>query len=895
MPENTLFHVLPNGLAVLFIKDDRFPLLVQRLYVRCGAALERPEEKGVAHLVEHMVFKRLLDGQPLARVVENAGGRLNAATGYDHMVFYLDVPADAWELGLRVLDGLTGNQPFAVADLEVEKKVVLAELDRHRDQPSQVLFETLQGLVWKQTGYEQGILGNSATIENFQVNALEQFVNRYFQPQNMLLLFCGQFDSRHCLQAISEIFGKRKQGEKSIVQQGKWLLDRGFGIRQESWLSCRGKGIGQSMHRTKPGILCFPQPWNKIYLGLGFKLPGLNSPHVPGLEVLAELLGGDRSSVFYRKYRQERRMVDVLAVDSIQLAQVGMFVCTFELDAGQLRSFWPELIRELAGLSELTIAQDDLERVKLSLQDSLFQAKETLSGLASKLGYFQFFEKGLEAEHRYLYALKRVDLGELRELAARYLSLEHLQAVCFYPQDCVVERDELLCPVHSCLRSPCSFSGVRQIKKRQDFLSGPQLMELGPNCILCMQHDDSLPYLALDLTWTGGDLLLDQCKQGLAALTASALVRGTASLSATEYNKYLDNRAVYLEFYAGRDYFSLTSKFQSRFSSELFPLFLENIWQPSFAEEEVDKAKQDQVAQILSYQETALGQISRELFPFMFVDHPFALYHLGQAPGERISKQETPNKGDLGLLALGTNALTDYWYNQRLQPWVLSVCGQFSEEEAVDFAERLFKQRIVQPDQTEQGELSEANWEQEHELVLTLPDRNQAHFLVAFPLPPTLGHPLASQVTLLRRILSGQDGLLFRRLREEQGLCYIVSPLFWRTRFFSLLGIYIGTFAQQFEKAVQGVQDVLTDLGNGLLDREALSRAKKLVEVDFYRNQQPLLKRSSEASELLLAGQPLDYQHKLLHALKLLDAEALQSLVRDHLVWERGYRIAVLP
>ena len=137
---------LKNGLSVLILKDSRFPLVSTRLYVHAGSVYEKPEQAGISHVLEHMVFKGT-EHRPkgeVSRQVEAAGGYLNAATSYDYTVYITDMPARHWKLGLDVARDMAFNAILDPAELESEKQVVLSELDmRMKDNPRGRLFERL--------------------------------------------------------------------------------------------------------------------------------------------------------------------------------------------------------------------------------------------------------------------------------------------------------------------------------------------------------------------------------------------------------------------------------------------------------------------------------------------------------------------------------------------------------------------------------------------------------------------------------------------------------------------------------------------------------------------------------------------------------------------------------
>lgn len=126
---------MPNGLSVLILKDTRFPLVSTRLYVHAGSSYETPDQAGISHVLEHMVFKGT--GQPPQKRHQPGsgirGGYLNAATSYDYTVYITDMPDRHWKLGMDVVRDMAFHPTLDPQELESEKNVIVAELQRGED------------------------------------------------------------------------------------------------------------------------------------------------------------------------------------------------------------------------------------------------------------------------------------------------------------------------------------------------------------------------------------------------------------------------------------------------------------------------------------------------------------------------------------------------------------------------------------------------------------------------------------------------------------------------------------------------------------------------------------------------------------------------------------------
>ena len=169
---------LPNGLSVLILKDTRFPLVSTRLYVHAGSSYETPDQAGISHVLEHMVFKGT-DSRPksaISQEVESAGGYLNAATSYDYTVYIPDMPDRHWKLGMDVVRDMAFHPTLDPQELESEKNVIVAELQRGEDDPGSRMFKTLLADTLKGTPYDRPIIGYEKTIRALTTQNLRDYI-----------------------------------------------------------------------------------------------------------------------------------------------------------------------------------------------------------------------------------------------------------------------------------------------------------------------------------------------------------------------------------------------------------------------------------------------------------------------------------------------------------------------------------------------------------------------------------------------------------------------------------------------------------------------------------------------------------------------------------------------
>lgn len=884
----TVVRKLPNGLTVLIREDDRFPLVSLRLYVHAGSAYERPDQAGISHLLEHMVFKgtEKRPGSAVATDVEKTGGYLNAATSFDYTVYLTDMTKDHWKTGLDVLKDMAFHASLNPADLEAEKDVVIAELKRGEDNPGQRLFRMIQQQAFKGTPYADPIIGYEKTVRAISRDDMRAYIERLYQPQSMLLVICGNVTPDQALAEAEALFGDLRN-TRPVTPPASLegaLAPKGFTATVEAG------------------------PWQKVHLALALPVPGRGDVRAAQYDVLAQLLGGDATSRFYRTYKYEKRLVDSISVGNYDLERLGALYIQVTLDADKLPAFWEAFSKDLAGLSSATFTQDELSRAKLNIEDDLFRSKETLSGYASKLGSFAFFGDNERGESNYLSVVRDTDQRVLTDLLKTTFRPDALSLAVLLPEGAqppqagkapAPEKTSEKAPEKNADKpanaaAPSSPSSADQWKswltnaltakwKSPDAdkaraaqagkAGGPEVIDLGQGRTLILTPDTTLPYVAVTMTFSGGDSLLTEKDQGLAAFAASLLSKGTKKLSATAMEDYLADRAASFSATAGKQGFSVNMNFPARFTADMFDLLQSSLVTPAMKDDEASRVSENQVAAITAREDQPTGLAFRRMFPFLFGGHPYGFLQLGEK--DRVA-------------AFTAKDAKEFWREQTLRPWALSVCGSYDKEAILAAVKKL-----PVPAKKEKTVDAPA-WGKNKELDLKLPGRQQAHLLMVFP-AVGYGNPDEAGLDLLQNILAGQSGLLFRDLRDKQSLGYSVTAFPWKSAKTGALIFYIGTEPGKLPQAEAGFRSVIKELHNELLPAEELERGKNQIRGDYYREHQSLASRSSEAAALTILGLPLDYARNMVDKSQAIDAKAIQELARKYLQPDKAYMVVVKP
>src|SRR3954466_13180013 len=333
--------VLPNGLKVLIKPDFSAPVVAIVTYVNAGYFDETDDIVGIAHVLEHMYFK----GTPtrgvgeIAKQTKAVGGYLNAATIYDHTVYYTVLPASGFAQGLEVQADAYARSLIDADELARELEVIIQEAKRKADNPGAVVTETLYELLHDRHRIRRWRIGREPGLRALTRDALVGFYRNFYHPGNTVLSIVGDIDPDDALLTVQEKYGSIPSGDP---QRQAGPIEEGVsGFRHREWSG----DIGQTQ------------------LAFGWRTPGTTHPDTAALDLLAVVLGSGRASRLYRAVR-ERRLASSISSYNYTPTEIGVFVvhaeCKPENTADAARAAWDQL----RAIRDGEVGELEIERAK---------------------------------------------------------------------------------------------------------------------------------------------------------------------------------------------------------------------------------------------------------------------------------------------------------------------------------------------------------------------------------------------------------------------------------------------------------------------------------------------------------------------------------------------------
>jgi zinc protease len=396
-PHQPRRHFLPNGVTLIVEEHRASDVVALQLWVKAGARDEAPSELGLAHYLEHMVFKGTPARPPgfVDREVERIGGRMNAGTSLDSTYYHTVLPADRVAPGIEMLADIAVNATLDAGLLDNEKSVVLEEMRLWEDSPRRILGTRLYANVFAGHPYGRPVIGRSDLITALTRERLAAFYRRHYVPEAFTLVVVGAVN-------LDEVVTTAR---------------RAFGPLPRSRLERLPPPV-PAVPRPRPEEI--QRPGTHAYLGLGWLGPRLDHAETPAVDLLVAILGHSRSSRLIRGLRERLALVSAVDAGFVPMEAAGIITITAQTEPGNLARAEAEVMSEIRRLGDGGVTAAELRRAVTGAEAQHEFAMETAEGRATALGRAATVWR-LEEELAYVARLHAVTLEQIKLAARRYL------------------------------------------------------------------------------------------------------------------------------------------------------------------------------------------------------------------------------------------------------------------------------------------------------------------------------------------------------------------------------------------------------------------------------------------------------------------------------------------
>jgi zinc protease len=852
-------HRLENGLKVLLFPDGSKPTVTVNLTVFVGSRHEGYGEAGMAHLLEHMLFKGTPDHPAVPKALQARGADFNGTTWLDRTNYYETLPAteDNLEFAIRLEADRMVNSYVKGEDLVSEMTVVRNEFERGENMPAYVLAQRMMATAFEWHNYGKSTIGNRADIERVPIESLQRFYRKYYQPDNAMLVVAGRFEEKQALELIGKYFGVLKKPERVLEQT-----------------------YTEEPEQDGERLVTLRRVGDVAVVGAVYHIPAGAHPDYPAVDVLESVLTQQPAGRLYKALVEQKKAAEVSGA-AYALHDPGTLRFMAEVATGNS----PEAVLDtLLDTIELVIdrgvTKEEVERVKQRLLKQRELAAADTAEIAVELS-----EWAAQGDWRlyFLYRdrLEQVTVDDVNRVARSYLQPTNRTVGLYIP----TEQPQRT-PVPA---TPALAEMIGDYKGRELTAAG-EAFDVNPAKIearTTRTKIDGIQVALLPKKTRGNTVVLRLTlrygdKQSLAGLTKAAeflpslMTRGTKQLTRQQLADLLDKNLATLSAagQAGEATFAIQTKRDNL--PAVLDLLRQVLREPTLPTSELDVLRQqsrsDLEQGLTDPQALAVRKVQRTLSPYPATDVRYIA----------TIEEELKQLQDLEPSVL-RKLHAEFLGSQAGQ---LVVVGDFDAEPTLAALQQILQGWKAKQPYERFGRTGKVDVPGELVRIET-PDKANAFFFAGHVMPMNDSNP-DYPALVIGNYVFGAGALSSRlgdRIRQREGLSYGVgsamrsSSLDERTS----LSLYAITNPANMDKVVAAVREELTLLLKDGVTQTELDAARQgfLQHQEVARTEDPNLARVLE--DTLYAGRTMDYYTKLEAGIRELTPETVAYAFRKHI------------
>jgi zinc protease len=411
---------LDNGLRLIVQEDHRSPVVVSQVWYRAGSIDEVNGKTGVAHVLEHMMFKgtkKIKAGQ-FSRLIAAAGGKENAFTSADYTCYFQQLEKSKLPLSFELEADRMANLQLTKEEFDKEIKVVMEERRwRTDDKPQALVNEAFQGAIYRAHPYSRPVVGFMNDLENMTYEDAREWYNNWYAPNNATLVVVGDVKAEDVYKLAKQYFGKLKP--KVLPARKPQVEPPQIGERR----------------------LIVKAPAKQAYILMGYHVPALNDADKDwepyALEVLAGVLSGNTAARLNQKLVRESQLaVDASAgYDLLTRGRLSLFEMDGTPSEGKtVAEIEAALVQQIENIKTSGVTDAELDRVKAGVIAADVYQRDSMFYQAMQIGTVETIGFSWKILDGYQAKLRAVTSEQVQAVAKKYLVKDNLTIATLDPQ-----------------------------------------------------------------------------------------------------------------------------------------------------------------------------------------------------------------------------------------------------------------------------------------------------------------------------------------------------------------------------------------------------------------------------------------------------------------------------
>ncbi|MED5579221.1 MAG: pitrilysin family protein [Nitrospinota bacterium] len=411
---NVFEYKLANGLKILLLPDNRAPMIISKIWYGVGSRDESPGKTGIAHFLEHMMFKgtKKYGLKVFSNLIKKSGGSHNAFTSFDYTGYYEKLPSSKLELAIKLEADRMKNLKLDPTEFELERKVVLEERrSRVDDNPVNYLFEKLRQKSFTSHTYANPIIGWEEDLKKISLKNMESFYKRFYVPENATFVVVGDLKISETIKIIKKHFGKIKSDgsfKRKVLTEPPQKEERSILVKRNASLP---------------------------YFAMAYHTPNWKHPDAAALALLEYILsGGESSRIYQRLVRKESIALSAGAEYRYLSYDTDLFYFYAQPSGGiPVSKIKKVFYEELKKITTFKVSHSELERAIKGIEASSVFSMDShyyramMLGRSAVCGNWKIIKN-------YLKKIRKVSPEEILRVAKKYFHAKNRTIAELIPQ-----------------------------------------------------------------------------------------------------------------------------------------------------------------------------------------------------------------------------------------------------------------------------------------------------------------------------------------------------------------------------------------------------------------------------------------------------------------------------
>lgn len=853
-------YIFENGLKLLLYVDKSQPKITVNCTVFVGSRHEGNGEAGMAHLLEHMLFKGTELHKNIPELLKDRGADSNGTTWFDRTNYFetLNATDENLEFAIRLEADRLVNSKILNEDLQKEFTVVRSEFEQGENDPFAVLEQRMFSSAYQWHTYGRSTIGNRSDIERVPINSLKAFYRKYYRPDNTMLIIAGRFDEKKALSLVQKYFGVLPRPNSPLP-------------------------VTYSVEPPQDGdrITIVRRVGETQLVGAMYHIPAGGDPEFAAVDVLATLLSDQPNGRLYKELVDTKKAADVTG-GAYAFYDPGTMFFIAQVPKGKLiAEAQSALIETLEGISSRPITSEEVERAKRQLLNQREMETSKTDTLAISLS-----DWAAQGDWRYFFlyrdAVEKTTVEQVQLAALKYLVQNNRTVGLFLP----TERSERIqIPERPNPKDlVADYRGREAISEGEQFEPTPKNIEgrlvrgklkTGvPYAFLPKKTRGSTVNLTMHLRF--GDEKSLHGKVIACKLLGRLMERGTTSLDFQKINDRKDELKVKMNLMSAPQLLRVTLETKREKLGEVLTLLEDILRHPAFDEEEFSILR-DQYITALEEQRHDPGYLAslavrRALRPYKRGDVRYV--STIDEDLEDLKKLKLSDVKDIHAKYLsgteGEVAIVGDFEPAEVEPKLSAMLSNWKS--------RVPYQRVSN---------SATTGVKVPMMVIETPDKADSNYLASQQYALRDDHPKYPAMLIGNAILGGDTlaSRLGNRVRQDEGLSYGVSSDLFVSPIdeFASLSIGATTNPSNRDKLVKVIdEEIRKFVKDGVTEKELKDNAQ-----GYLQNQQLIRSNDSELATVLVSnlftGRDMFYYEKLETAVASLTVENVNEAISEYI------------